>query len=201
MDANQIRSLVESLSCLNTVNLVFKSFGCLEQSFLAKHSFKAPTAPAHVASSHVTTFQAHEAKSKEKPKDSKASKTQEKQVQRRIRGKQPEPGKKPKKTKNAKGKKPVKKPVKKPHESTEYGKAKKAFAEAFLVMPCVWNCMQSVFTAAMPPQIQSAAILSRFQHNGAGRRVALEAAWLASEARSKVLEGMTESEKKRRRYK
>ena len=87
-----------------------------------KHSFKSPAAPVA-----LTTLQAPEAKSKEKPKKSKASKkTPEKNVQKRIRGKQPEPGKKPKMTK-------TEKPVK-PYESTDYGKAKKAFAETFLVL-------------------------------------------------------------------
>ena len=41
----------------------------------------------------------------------------------------------------------------------------------------------------------------RFVHEGAGRRAALEAAWLESVERAAVLEGMSDNEKKRRRYK
>ena len=75
---------------------------------------------------------------------------------------------------------------------------RKLLLKRFLSCFNVRNCLQSVFTVAMAPKIQSAA---RFQHSGTGRRAALEAAWLASEARSKVLEGMTDTERKRRRYK
>lgn len=41
----------------------------------------------------------------------------------------------------------------------------------------------------------------RFVHEGPGRRAALEAAWLESSERAAVLEGVSDKEKKRRRYK
>lgn len=51
--------------------------------------------------------------------------------------------------------------------------------------------LSDVFHDDLPP---------RFEHEGPGRRKAMEAAWKASDEREQLVAGMSEAEKKRRRY-